>query len=520
MNIEQAWVYRFNQRYNWIKKAGDRYVDGFSNENLRQLRSISFKGTANVALYGKTQVGKTTFILNLLGIQEARIAELAEILRCGSMRGQSATPTAFIYRKSHDNDFHFRQEGQSERPIQEKDLHQLLIEIRKQVEANQCADLSEIYIDLPKYYFKNQDNVTDINIIDLPGVFSKNKHEKEHARLLIRKFLPVVTLVLIVERGNQIANLNDLFGDKLLNIICNWHFFPERFRLITTYSLTAESIGKRINATPNITVDDVRELYRTELKKSLGVLYPKKIKTYHLEFGDSWQTFLDQTYDISILSRYKDLLERQWQQLRKDIENNATELAQVLMSKRIPYAIHELRGKEQRIKEISLKKLDGGICRIKEQVDLNSNLIDKLRQEIRSLESEIKTIKDKLHFNYSIKHFSGLKINRDSMIRYIESVLIDIHKAVESLRKAKDECSIDININLSRIESHSEELFKNIHEKLNHKFFNKIWFTKNKKLDELEFAWQNVSNYLEKKRNTSLLVFFPIGMLLRALWKR
>ena len=96
--------YYFNYYASWLwtQPIIDRYLDSFIKFDAHQM---DFKGQIYVGVYGPTQVGKTTFILNLIGINENRLDELSNALRGKREKGKSSTVTATLYEKNEDNNF-------------------------------------------------------------------------------------------------------------------------------------------------------------------------------------------------------------------------------------------------------------------------------------------------------------------------------------------------------------------------------------------------------------------------------
>ncbi|HQP17506.1 MAG TPA: hypothetical protein PLQ79_02890 [Candidatus Cloacimonadota bacterium] len=338
----------------------------------------------NVALFGKTQVGKTTLILKLMEIKDECFDIISTLLRCGSEIGYSATPTAMIYCYSDDQEFkialHSTENSSPEMPmsLDFKGIDGMLKHIRQKIESNQFSDLNAIKIGIPKLYFNEGDHI-DINIIDLPGLNSTNVHEKSWTKTLIKQFLPAANIVLVLDRGNQVAGFLDLFEDDELNRITNWKYFPEKYRVITTYSYSAESVLKMFEHSSDVSSEGILNHYRQEIKRSLSSDECENLIVYPLEYGDSWIKFCNDNAENKSLGNVKEVNHQFFNILKQDIKESATELNQISMLLKLRIAF-KLRIKEF---EKELKAVDAKYEQDKLQLDTQLNEIKQIIEELR-----------------------------------------------------------------------------------------------------------------------------------------
>ena len=111
-DLARIWEPIYDSRLEWRNKAIQEYINTIQDEEIQNIVKNSMSGSIPVSLYGKSQVGKTTFLLKLLGIRQEYLTKIHTILRCGSKKGLSATPTAMVYCKSVDENFKVYYEDQ------------------------------------------------------------------------------------------------------------------------------------------------------------------------------------------------------------------------------------------------------------------------------------------------------------------------------------------------------------------------------------------------------------------------
>ena len=103
MDNNQDWLELYQQRDQWAITAYEKFinqVDDALKVDLTRSDQIT------IVVYGSTQVGKTSLILKILGIDDVHMAEVSKLLRGGREIGKSATIMPIRYRKSEDNQWH------------------------------------------------------------------------------------------------------------------------------------------------------------------------------------------------------------------------------------------------------------------------------------------------------------------------------------------------------------------------------------------------------------------------------
>lgn len=276
--------------FDWAHKAYDAYCAGLPLEVREQLRKPA--GEAFVVLYGPTQVGKTTLILTMLQLSEDGHARVGQALRGKRQKGESSTAVATQYRRSKDENWSLSWKDRHIIASSDEEMANELEQLRRSMMDGAIA-ASDDYctINIPLSYFKPQEGngmQKTIRILDLPGIEADNVQEKEYVRAISRKFVPVATLTLLVSKADDLG----FFFKGLEGVpeIKNWTNTPSRFRVVTTYSFTPETVRKTVEKKKgNI------KAYQQELIAQIGTFgtLPERAQKedlyYPLEFGTSWQ---------------------------------------------------------------------------------------------------------------------------------------------------------------------------------------------------------------------------------------
>lgn len=272
------------QKWDWTTTAVKKFMNGFKRFD----GVLNEKEQVYIGVYGPTQVGKTTFILTLLGIRFDLINELSDALRGGRVKGQSATITCTIFEKSNEDVFNIIW------PSGEKftchtlvEVEQIMGDLRQQVYQEDQFSLLPLIIKLPIHYFNIADidqRIRDLSIIDLPGDDSKDLKEMQHVNRVLKEYITRCKVCVIMEIASQMTSLTKLEKE----FVKDWLFLPEQFRIVLTRSVTNGSVMRNILEGKIQSEASFNELYRKELSEVCEV-DDFGISVYPLEFGDSWR---------------------------------------------------------------------------------------------------------------------------------------------------------------------------------------------------------------------------------------
>ncbi|NMX51506.1 dynamin family protein [Pseudomonas veronii] len=281
MPIPATWLERHRQRHDWALQAFDRFVHELAPEISDQVRRSD---QVTVVVYGATQVGKTTLILDLLGLASSTRDEVARVLRGGQAVGKSATAMPLRYGRAPDDNWYIG----DDRPLDEAQATQALANIRRKVEqgGRQNTDLTDILI--PGRLFPTESGTAldvDVKLIDLPGLDARNRNEQQLVEQLARRYVTVADLVLLV---TQASSLGFLRPENLqIEELAHWASQPVRFRVVVTSCFSLSSVRKHLLNT-SFDVQQLRQTMISEIE-TLELKIPPRFadNLYVLELGDS-----------------------------------------------------------------------------------------------------------------------------------------------------------------------------------------------------------------------------------------
>lgn len=312
---------------------------------------------AYVAVYGKTQVGKTSLILELMGVAPEAQVRVSKVLRGGRPEGQSATTMATVYRRSADKRWHLRgaEVGETSYP-DDISMGKALGQIRSRMSRHELEAGDGCTIFIPSDCFTQRPlSGHTVRMLDLPGTEARDAVERKYVREVAKKCLPGADLIILLGRADDLGFLRP---DSLaIPGIEDWQLVPERFRIVTTYSFTLGSLHELASRNRNrLDAGIFRERLFAQLathgiELSEDAARPERF--YPLEFGDSWRNGL-RGADAELLLALTPMLDGLMGTLRQDIAASADRYARLLNA----CSAHEVA---VRIKRLKMQQFDVAI---------------------------------------------------------------------------------------------------------------------------------------------------------------
>jgi len=277
-----------NDPMHWAVCAYHDLVGNLSIEAQKSLAYLEDSKQSYVAVFGKTQVGKTTLILDLLGIAAEHMDRVSTILRGDRPPGKSATATAMEYVCASDQQWRLTINGQTWQG-DEANMILRLGQLRVDMEAEQHASEHPCVVHIPQHFFSPTHIEThNVRILDLPGDQPENAKEQAHVHQVATQYIPHANLILLVGRIDDLGFLRP--NETMPLIIQNWQSMPHRFRIVTTYSYTAQSTRSLIKNHPEMDAMQMRRhlLEQIEISDHLQEACRNDKLYFPLEFGHSW----------------------------------------------------------------------------------------------------------------------------------------------------------------------------------------------------------------------------------------
>lgn len=282
--MKNPYFYHYEARkWDWTISAVTKFSNGFKRFDLK----TDEKEHVYIGVYGPTQVGKTTFILSLLGIDSNYINLVSDKLRGGREKGKSATVTCTVFERLMADHFEiYWPSGESFICQTLDEVEEVMNKLRISITEADAFSLQPVIVKIPNCYFNQQSvnsRARDLAIIDLPGDDSKDTSEIVHVESILKEYLHRCKVTIIMEISSQMTALTKIKKD----IVRDWRELPQQFKIVLTRSISNDSIFQGIKDGRINNADDLKRTYFMELDR-ICENQQLENKIYPLEFGDSW----------------------------------------------------------------------------------------------------------------------------------------------------------------------------------------------------------------------------------------
>lgn len=392
------WQQLESRQLEWAFRAYDRLIKTLSHDVQERIQLRESDAEPYVVIFGKTQVGKTTLLLDLMGIDLQQMATLSHVLRGGREAGKSATATAMEYRRSTDQRWGLFVQSKTHWFASGDDMADALAQIRKQMEQGELVVDSPCIVHIPGRFFRMQTTgVPGVRILDLPGDNPANAQEQKHVNQMAKNYLPFADLVLLIGRGDDLSFLQpDVIT---LPGIEDWQAMPCRFRIVTTYSYSAQSVKTLIRNDPAFDISQLRQRLIEQIERfnSLSDVAKDLNLYFPLEFGSSWLSMAEN--DSALYARVAPMVNRLRNELLEQIAASTSPLGRLRSTLDTHLSVKYIQEKKTAVVE---KKLS----RLKKQLQETENTLMTWKKAIsRSLEKINQT-------NWLLKD-NSLAVSRD-----------------------------------------------------------------------------------------------------------
>ncbi|MCP8349672.1 hypothetical protein DN387_15665 [Pseudomonas sp. FBF18] len=315
MRKAAMWLEKYSNRYRWAYNAYQRFIDEVDPSLAGDFNRSSH---VTVAVYGATQVGKTTLILDLLGVTGEALERASSVLRGDQRMGKSSTACAIRYGRSKDDYWYI---GDDRSALDDEAARVRFSAIRTEMEEGRAQSVDVLSVRLPSKFFEHWGGDAlslDLRILDIPGINAVNEAEQAQVARVAEKYVATADLILLVGRADDLGFLHP---NKLkLEALGDWMLQPNRYRVVLSYTFSPASFKTWFG-------QDERTLaqVRSKLYQELGThdyKPPKSVEAmlYPLEFGDSLQS-------LGATPEYHQAAVKLIQQLRRELLASITESA-------------------------------------------------------------------------------------------------------------------------------------------------------------------------------------------------
>ncbi|KAF1053636.1 MAG: hypothetical protein GAK43_01306 [Stenotrophomonas maltophilia] len=377
-------------RLDWVMRGYEEFVSGIDPELKRDYRRDD---QITLVVYGPTQIGKTTLILNLLGIAQAALLPVAELLRGGQGSGRSATAAAVRYRQSPDECWYLGtglREG-----LTDTQLCEQLGALRRRMENGQHGDLEVLDIHIPQHYFDAQRRShLDVRLLDLPGLNAANATEREYVAALANRYVPLADLVILAVKADNLGALRP--SALQLEGLKDWVIQPRRFRIVLTYSFTSQSFVEWFGQNPLADAGDVRErAYEQCCTHDYDLPEAIKPLMFPLEFGDSWANLQREKPDY--FERARRIVDALLDELFDSLVEAASPYGRLKMVKEM----HHTAKEKVRLRQITYDREQTELAKAIKNLDTELQGLQELQAQgeaqIQAIHARIETITSREH---------------------------------------------------------------------------------------------------------------------------
>ncbi|MGY0755448.1 hypothetical protein [Staphylococcus haemolyticus] len=436
--------------WEWTEPIVERYLENFTKFDATQ---ANFKGQVYVGVYGPTQVGKTTFILNLIGINENKLNELSQALRGKQSKGKSSTVTATLYEKNPNDNFEIifpTKEKQTCETCEE--LSVILKKFRTKVTTQNYEAMDEMIIRIPKSYFYSKNHENNLIIVDLPGDDTKDESEEKHVENILNKYLVLCKTIVIMEIGTKINNLYQLPLDSMKG----WVKDSSRFMIVLTRAASNRDVQEKLLSGKLESLEQMKNYYFNDLERAAienqGV-EEFNIPFFFFELGGSLEVIKNTNKDM-------------YDKLRNFNKKNFTELIEQLHKNNLPeFKIKGLKSissdieklKRKNLEELNNKKLttERKIVDINNRVKELDKLFDSHTQTITNEKEKWKELKNNLFLENALKiienkyedyKFDKYKMKYEDINGPYQMMMFEIIPYLENLKRTL-KFSLNLNNN-------------------------------------------------------------------------
>lgn len=414
--VAAHWAKLSAHRLDWAFDAYQRFVDDLSEETRERFAKGGVDGEVYVVVFGPTQVGKTTLILDLMGVAPQAMGRVSNVLRGGREFGCSATATAMEYRRSPDRTWRLRTNTSDASFSHDDEMTRALAKVRELMSARRLISDEPMIAWIPDECFDpSDDHNPRARMLDLPGADPMEEAERAHVAKMVRTYVGNADLIVLAGKADSLSFLCTEALD--LPGVRDWRTVPERFRIVTTYSFTPQTVRKTVMSRTG-PLDAA--FFRAELRREIATFglhlnedtEPARM-FFPLEFGESWRHAADQHPDL--FARVDPIVQALRKELCADIAESATAYARLRSTARV----HETA---RRVKEERLKDWHARLDELRARTDSVGHDAERLRRSHAAAVAAVERLQKRVAAGEKALHFIAERIDALSGMKRCKSI--------------------------------------------------------------------------------------------------
>ena len=357
-NAIEYWYELHKRQSDWAFRAYGRLIQTLSEDVQEKLSLKDEAAQPYVVIFGKTQVGKTTLLLDLMGIAAEQMPIISEVMRGGREQGKSATATTMEYRASQGEYWGLTIPGEPAPRLLDSDqeMKRALGQLREVMESGQLVAETPCVVHIPKRFFDTtHSRATNVRILDLPGDNPANEQEQKHVNQMAKTYLPFADLILLVGRGDDLGFLKP----EVITLpgIEDWQAMPHRFRIVTTYSYTAQSVKDILRNDDAADESLLRRRLIQEIERfgALNEAARDEALYFPLEFGNSWSGV--QATEPELHRRMSPIITRLRAELLNQISRATTPMGRLRSTLNTHHSVKYIQKKKTEVIETQIQEL-------------------------------------------------------------------------------------------------------------------------------------------------------------------
>ena len=387
-NAIEYWYELHKRQSDWAFRAYGRLIQTLSEDVQEKLSLKDEAAQPYVVIFGKTQVGKTTLLLDLMGIAAEQMPIISEVMRGGREQGKSATATTMEYRASQGEYWGLTIPGEPAPRLLDSDqeMKRALGQLREVMESGQLVAETPCVVHIPKRFFDTtHSRATNVRILDLPGDNPANEQEQKHVNQMAKTYLPFADLILLVGRGDDLGFLKP----EVITLpgIEDWQAMPHRFRIVTTYSYTAQSVKDILRNDDAADESLLRRRLIQEIERfgALNEAARDEALYFPLEFGNSWSGV--QATEPELHRRMSPIITRLRAELLNQISRATTPMGRLRSTLNTHHSVKYIQKKKTEVIETQIQELASKGRKIAQALVIWNKLVEQTGAQLSKIEA-------------------------------------------------------------------------------------------------------------------------------------